>query len=94
MQDIYFGKLGQEDGLEELLADISGQVGQIDPAILLSDRRLLDKVDQVLNSKVGVDKKTFAGLKAEHQKNQQMYLNLFAAIEDELLNKGDMKLQL
>jgi len=69
-------------------------VGSIDPEVLLSDRRLLEKVNQVLNAKLGVDQKTFLSLKAEHQKNQQMYLNLFAAIEDELLNKGDMKLHL
>lgn len=94
MQDIYFGTLGKEESLDELLRSVADAAGSVDEAVLLSDRRLLDKVDRVVSAKAGVDKKTLEELKREHQKSQQTYLSLFAAIEDELIRKGDLKLQL
>lgn len=61
---------------------------------LAADRQLLHQLDRILANKIGVDKETFADVKREHQKNQEVYKHLFAAIEDELIAKGDMKLQL
>lgn len=80
--------------MDELAKELASLVEAVDEEQLMSDRRLLGKVDRVLSSKVGLDPQAFAALKKEHLQNQQMYMNLFNAIEDELIVKGDMKLQL
>lgn len=94
MQDIYLGKLGQKEGLEDLREEMVGLVKELDDADLRADRKLLEQLDRILVNKIGVDKETFAEVKKEHEKIQQVYRHLFAAIEDELITKGEMKLQL
>lgn len=94
MQDIYFGALGKEESLGELLRSVAEAAGSVDEAALLSDRRLLERVERVVSAKVGVDKKTLEELKKETHQSHQTYLSLFAAIEEELIRKGDLKIQL
>lgn len=94
MHDIYLGEFGVRETVDELAKEMAGLVEAVDEEQLMADRRLLGKVDKVLASKVGLDPQAFASLKKEHLQNQKMYQNLFDAIEDELITKGDMKLQL
>lgn len=93
MQDIYFGMLGGDHSLGKVLDSLTAEVTSADET-LLNDQRFLQKLDKMLGIKMGVDKDTLAELKKEHQENQKTYTNLFEAMEDELIAKGNLKMQL
>lgn len=77
-----------------MLNEVSSLLESLSPESIEKDVKLLCNLNAALNSKVGIDKEMFAELKKEHEKEQKMYNSLFDAIEDELINKADLKLQL
>ena len=58
----------------------------------LKNEKLIGKINEVLNQKLGVDKETFEGLMVEYANNEKIYEDIFKAVEDELINKWQIKI--
>lgn len=95
VQDIYFAESNISEQLNEetTINEIIKLIEQTSDETLEKAAPLLEKLNLLLCNKIGVDKNTFSDLKKEQSKNYETYRDLFDAIEEELISKGDMKLQ-
>ena len=58
----------------------------------LKDSDLIKTMNKIFNNKVGVDKAIFESLRKEYEKNHQTYLDMFKAIDEEIIQKSEIKI--
>ena len=95
VQDIYFAEseITEQFNEQNTIEEIIKLLQQTSDETLEKATPLLQKLNLLLCNKIGIDKNTFSDLKKEHSKNYETYCDLFDAIEEELISKGDLKLQ-
>jgi hypothetical protein len=57
---------------------------------LENDPSLIKEIGQLLNFKIGLDERSYSSLFASFAENRKNYMNIYKAIEEEVLNKNSL----